>query len=243
MTEQAAATPGLAGFWERVTAAAERTTTRLSHEQIARTGVRIADAHGLSAVTTRRVASELGVTPMALYSYVDTKVDLVTLMTEECFAHAPPVRREGWREVMRWYAHYWRDALLRHPWLVQVPARARVGLSPRTAAVLERALTSLSGTDLDRDHAVAVVDTVAAYAQGRSIGDAAQLLLVAESGLDRLADLHSVLSADVHWLMATGQYPTLVERLPDRPRQQDLDWRFELGLDCVLDGIASRLDI
>lgn len=240
--DRQAPAPAPRGFWEQVAAAAER-PARLSHVSIAQTAVRIADAEGLTAVTLRRVAAELGVTAMALYGYVDTKTDLLTLMTEEVFAEPSSVEGTTWRAVMRWYAHYWRDAMLSHPWVMQVPARPRVGLSPRTAAVLEVALSSLSDTDLDRDEAVAVVDTVAAYAQGRATAEAAQLLLAIESGLESLADLHGVLSADVHWLMTTGRYPTLAERLPGRPRHEDLDWRFDTGLDIVLDGIGTRFGI
>jgi len=44
-----------------------RAKTELSHEAIVERALAIADAEGLEAVTIRRVALEVGVTPMALY--------------------------------------------------------------------------------------------------------------------------------------------------------------------------------
>lgn len=45
-------------------------------------GLEIGNAEGLEAVSLRRLASELGVTPMALYRHVHDKQDLINAMTE-----------------------------------------------------------------------------------------------------------------------------------------------------------------
>lgn len=42
----------------------------------------IADAEGLEALTMRRVAKDLGVVPMTLYSYVPGKAELLDLMLD-----------------------------------------------------------------------------------------------------------------------------------------------------------------
>jgi AcrR family transcriptional regulator len=42
----------------------------------------IGDAEGLEAVSLRRIAGELGVTPMALYRYVPSKDELLDEMLE-----------------------------------------------------------------------------------------------------------------------------------------------------------------
>ena len=48
---------------------------------------RILRAEGIAAVTTRRVAGELGLTPMALYRHFPGKDALVTALVETGFAH------------------------------------------------------------------------------------------------------------------------------------------------------------
>ena len=49
----------------------------LSVERIVRAAIAIADRDGLEAVTMRRLADSLGVRPMALYTYVPGKSELL----------------------------------------------------------------------------------------------------------------------------------------------------------------------
>src|SRR5690349_10100499 len=67
-------------------------------EQITRTGIEIADADGITALTMQRVADELGFTKMALYRYVPGKDELVALMTDAALGDPPPLTGRGWRE-------------------------------------------------------------------------------------------------------------------------------------------------
>ncbi|MGW7004620.1 hypothetical protein ACWGCW_17800 [Streptomyces sp. NPDC054933] len=45
------------------------------------------------------------------------------------------------------------------------------------------------------------------------------------------------------WLMKTGRYPMYERHLGEAARKDDPQWQFEIGPDCVLDGIAARLKI
>ncbi|HLX34317.1 MAG TPA: TetR/AcrR family transcriptional regulator [Candidatus Limnocylindrales bacterium] len=54
----------------------------LSRQAIVARALALGDAEGLDAVTLRRLASDFGVTPMALYRHVRDKQDLVNAMTE-----------------------------------------------------------------------------------------------------------------------------------------------------------------
>ena len=66
--------------WTRPPRPARR---RLSLETIVRTAIDLADAHGLDAITIRRVAAELNARPMSLYQFMDRKDDLIELMVDE----------------------------------------------------------------------------------------------------------------------------------------------------------------
>lgn len=62
---------------------ADRTVRRgLTRKAIVDRALEIGDAEGLEAVSVRRLATELGVTPMALYRHVKDKQDLVNAMYE-----------------------------------------------------------------------------------------------------------------------------------------------------------------
>ena len=54
----------------------------LTREAIVRRALKIGESEGLDAVSLRRLASEFGVTPMALYRHVRDKQDLINAMAE-----------------------------------------------------------------------------------------------------------------------------------------------------------------
>jgi len=95
-----------------------------TREQIARKAVEIADAEGFSAVSMRRVASELGAGTMTLYHYIRDKDDLVALMENEMMSElilSEEVLTDDWRESIAEIARRSREALRRHRWTSDVP--------------------------------------------------------------------------------------------------------------------------
>src|SRR5690242_21864408 len=54
----------------------------LTRDAVVARALEIGTAEGLEAVSLRRLAQELGVTPMALYRHVRDKQDLLNAMTE-----------------------------------------------------------------------------------------------------------------------------------------------------------------
>jgi TetR/AcrR family transcriptional regulator, tetracycline repressor protein len=72
----------------------------LTREAIVRRALEIGDGEGLEAVSLRRLASDLGVTPMALYRHVRDKNDLYNAMLEEVLAEVDLM--EGVLPEMPW---------------------------------------------------------------------------------------------------------------------------------------------
>ena len=62
-------------------AAAER--PRLSKRTVTENALKLADADGLDALTVRKLAQHLGVTPMALYWHFRSKEDLLEGVSEQ----------------------------------------------------------------------------------------------------------------------------------------------------------------
>lgn len=111
-------------------------TTPLNRDRVLRSGVRLADAEGLDAVTMRRLADELGVTPMALYKHVADKDDLLTGMVDVVVADMAtdaPSDPSDWQGGVRAALRQARTVLGRHPWA----RRAIESRTERTAAVLD----------------------------------------------------------------------------------------------------------
>ena len=52
---------------------------RLSTDEVVAAAIAIADSEGLAALSMRRVSEAMGVSPMALYTYVPSKAELVDL--------------------------------------------------------------------------------------------------------------------------------------------------------------------
>jgi TetR/AcrR family tetracycline transcriptional repressor len=72
----------------------------LTREAVVARALEIGTAEGLEAVSLRRLAQELGVTPMALYRHVRDKQDLINAMTETVLADMRPTA--GIRPEMTW---------------------------------------------------------------------------------------------------------------------------------------------
>ncbi|EQD34579.1 transcriptional regulator, TetR family, partial [mine drainage metagenome] len=64
--------------------------SQLNRDAVVTLALGIADAEGLAAVTIRRLAQDLGVTPMALYWHVSGKEELLAAMGDRVFAGLPP---------------------------------------------------------------------------------------------------------------------------------------------------------
>ncbi|WP_439676665.1 TetR/AcrR family transcriptional regulator [Embleya sp. MST-111070] len=231
-------------LWERLAAPAPTVRAVLTPDRIAEVAVRIADAEGIEAVTMRRLATELGVAPMAAYRYVSGKDDLLELMVDRAYGElVAPNPDAGWRETLRGPAVGTRELVLRHPWLVRLPsARAAVAPTPNRITVAEWGLRALVAVGLSADEAMAAVEAVGSYVHGRTAAEiATRHLMAAQGAPDDGNALRTSLAPEMTWLIDTGRYPTFRDYLATARRKDDHQWRFETGLDALLDGLATRL--
>src|ERR1700722_1452703 len=76
---------------------------RLSKAAVVERGLALADAEGLEAVTIRRLASDLGVTPMALYWHFKTKDELLSGLADSIWAESDVDldQSAGWADQLR----------------------------------------------------------------------------------------------------------------------------------------------
>jgi AcrR family transcriptional regulator len=101
---------------------------KLDLDAVVDTAADIADDRGLEAVSLRRVANRLGVTPMALYRYVESKEDLLDALAERLYGELDlPDGTGGWWDGLVGLAHSTRRLLLAHPWAAPLFARPLAG--------------------------------------------------------------------------------------------------------------------
>jgi AcrR family transcriptional regulator len=116
---------------------------QLDLDEILRTGITIADAEGLAAVSTRAIAAQLGRTAMALYPYVGSKENLLALMQDQA-SELPEWTDAGTSlgdDLLAW-ARALYEVQLAHPWLAGRPwSQATQG--PHEQDWLERLLRIL----------------------------------------------------------------------------------------------------
>ena len=129
--------------------AARATAPRLSREALIDAALAIADEHGLEALSIRRLAKEVGVTPMAIYWHVADKEALLDALGERLFSEVelpPPAPR--WDEELSAILAELLRALRQHPAVAPL-ALTTVLASEAGLVVAERVLHLLAGAGFD----------------------------------------------------------------------------------------------
>lgn len=208
--------------------------------RIVRAAIDVADTEGLSALSMRRVAEQLGVGTMSLYTYVPGKAELIDLMLDTVLGEqARPAQVDGgWRARLELIAREGWALHHRHPWMLHV-ATGRPPLGPNVIAKYDyelRAVADVGLTDLEMDSVVALLTGFVAGAARGSL-DAAQATertgMTDEAWWEASAPLlEKVFDAE--------RYPTAARVGPAAGAEYgagDPQHNFEFGLERVLDGI------
>lgn len=214
----------------------------LSIERIVEVAVGLADAGGLSAVSMAAIASELGVTSMALYRYVTSKDDLLVLMQEEGVGVPPESIREagveGWRPGLEAWSDAMGETYREHSWLLDVPVES-TPTTPNNLAWLDVALEILEPVAITGHQKTAVVLALIAQARWESHVRRGFLQATAAGGVSPTevesrteSILRQLVSADdlqfVRAALDDGVFAPATEGDP-----------FALGRKLVLDGVAA----
>ena len=137
----------------------------LSHERIVATGIEIADAEGLAAVTMAALAKALGFTTMSLYRYVSSKDELLLLMQDAALKLPEDVvLPSGWRDGLRAWAELLRDAYRAHPWVLEIPRGQTAVLMPNSVRAADLGLGALAELRSDRESKLGVILVVSQLA-------------------------------------------------------------------------------
>jgi AcrR family transcriptional regulator len=204
----------------------------MSVHSIAAAGMAIADAEGLDAVTMAAVAGRLGFTTMALYRHVESRDDLLAVMSDEALGPAPALsRRHGWRRRLTEWTVAEAGRLLAHPWYLDVrPGSPPLG--PNHLAWMDAGMGVLQQAGVSPQRAASALLLVDGYCRS-TIGFVLQYGGSPEA--DAWADhLRLVVRADALPAVAAALDAGIFE---DEPEGVFPDSEFLFGLDVLLDGI------
>jgi AcrR family transcriptional regulator len=214
----------------------------LTLDGIVKAAVGIADTVGIDAVSMSRVAKELGVSTMALYRYLDTKNELLTLMVDAALGPPPPMENGlGWRRGLEQWAAAVRDVLLARPWAARLVTAHGPPATPNQLAWLDQSLQALHGTGLSEPEKVATSLTVSGLVRSQV---SVEIALREEPGSEqRWAEYEPFLRR----VTDDGRLPSLRAAIdagafstPSEEADEPFD-DFAYGLQRALDGIALRI--
>ncbi|MBW6437740.1 TetR/AcrR family transcriptional regulator [Actinoplanes hulinensis] len=217
----------------------------LTVARVVETGIALADAEGLEAVSMRRVAQELGVVPMTLYTYVPDKSALLDLMLDRLYLEMPRAEHPDrpWRERLAAVAGENRRLYTAHPWAATLPA-SRPPLGPGLMAKYEHELRAFDDCGLDDVTRDAALTFLIGFVQAAARSEADVRAAEARTG-----------STDFEWWQERGPVFELVfdqHRYPTATRvgaaagsamgaAYEPGHAYEFGLARVLDGLAALI--
>jgi AcrR family transcriptional regulator len=203
-------------------------TPPLTLETVVLAAVEVIEADGVGALTMRRLAAQLGCSPMALYRHVATKQDLIRAIGEHYLAdiELPPTDGMAWEEAIIAVVSVLHHAVLERAALVEIVAVQHVDAAAIFRAE-EAILRALCSAGLSERDAVRGLSVITSYTVGAT---------------QRRAEQRAGSPAAVHRLQRLLQlpadtFPTLRAAASELVKV-DLELSFEDGLRLVLQGIA-----
>ena len=124
---------------------------RLTKAAVAERALRLGDEEGLEAVTIRRLAQELGVTPMALYWHFKNKDELLLGIVDHVLADLRADREaaDPWQQQLRAMVEVLVGAMRAHPSLPDLLHAVDKGAAPSFNRATDDALALLARAGFD----------------------------------------------------------------------------------------------
>ena len=185
----------------------------LTTERVVDAALRAADEGGIEAVSLRRLAGALEVTPMAIYRHVRNKSHLLDLMAERLLDQVDlaPVEAATWQDRLRRLLASFQAVAAAHPAAASLLSRPFA--SPAALRVSESLLATLHGAGFDARQSVRLLQVITGIVLGPAINRATW----AAASRDRPPDADRQ-RASTEWLSA-GELPYLAGAT-----DQFMDW-------------------
>jgi AcrR family transcriptional regulator len=210
---------------------------RLTRERIVDEAVATIEADGLSALSMRRLAKGLGVSPGSLYTYVADRRELETLILDtvverDGLPHELPgtwlAKLEAWARAD--WAHFRRS-----PWILELRLSVR-GYGPAMMTWLDSALRVFDETGLPDELRLEMIDTLDSFVRGF-----ATIAVQTRGDAPPLGTGETVVGSEEELRRAYENAPALQRVMASGPRPTRAHG-FDLGLRCLLDGFRETAE-
>lgn len=209
---------------------------KLTLDRVVAAGMTVA-ARSVDELSMRKVAQELGVGAMSLYTYVPGRDELLELMIDRAWADRTlPSSDLPWREQVERHAHEAWRMYRQHPWLISSNLW-RMPLGPHVLDVQEDLYRAVALAGLDAVTVVRSAGLVEAHVFGAARAAITDTSLASRTGVTQ-DDYYAARAGFWASHFTEQRFPTM-NRLwhaggfdDDNPAG---DWEFGLGL--ILDGI------
>jgi AcrR family transcriptional regulator len=207
--------------------------TPLTRERVLRAAVRLADKHGLEALSMRRLAASLRVEAMSLYNHVANKDEVLDGMVDLVIGEITlPTPGGDWKAAMRTRATSAHRVLLAHPWAAMLVV-SRMNVGPNMLRYIDATLATMRAAGLswaDTDRAWNAIDS---FVYGFTL----QL-----QNFPVAPEEYASAAADYLSMIPAAQYPAMHElsRMVAEGTH-DGTHDFSFGLELILDGLERRI--
>ncbi|MEU8524820.1 TetR/AcrR family transcriptional regulator C-terminal domain-containing protein [Streptomyces sp. NPDC048629] len=139
----------------------------LDRDRIVAAAIRMLDEEGLTKLSMRKLATELNVTAMSLYWYVDTKDDIMEYAIDRVFGEVDLAELDAgnWQERLRAVALAYRRMLVRHPWM-SPSAGQYLNIGPHAIAVGVKIQDAIRDTGLPMSRQPGAMSAVFQFVYG-----------------------------------------------------------------------------
>jgi AcrR family transcriptional regulator len=217
----------------------------LTREMVVTRALEIGDAEGLEAVSLRRLASDFGVTTMALYRHVRDKQDLVNAMTEVVLEGIDPTVgfRPGmtWTERLRLAMNNYKEQIAARPLALPLSVAYTGEGPPSFWAVLESQLSILLEAGFERRKALILMRMLSGLLAG--------YLLLLQQGSpvpldEQEVDLMRRGFAQTLMSLPRDEFPNLIEAAGDTAEVwlSDPDQWWQTTVDLIVFGLERMLE-
>jgi AcrR family transcriptional regulator len=205
---------------------------RLSRDAIVSRALAVADAEGIDAVSVRRLARELGVTPMALYWHFDGKEALRHALGDRLLDELDLTldERVPWPEQLRAFVASFTAVLRAHP-----SAAVLIGSLPTIASenalrATEVALDILRRAGFSSEEAAHITTQIVRTTTSMAIAELDEVRAPGEPAGDKEAILRA---------LPPERFPRVIEAAGALSAPQDPESFYDLVIELVVAGIES----
>lgn len=191
---------------------------KLSKDQVVDAARELVLAEGYDAVTTRRLAAELGVSSFAVHSHMRSKDELLDDVVMQLLdsRHAPVRNARSWQQALLRYAEAMFELLLEHPTVVDVLQR-RPAAPESVLTDLERIALLAERGGLSPTQLAEVYETVWTFVLGYAATVHARAQLdeqaIRRARAEEMADTLPHAAAFAHALAASERVESFPRRL------------------------------